>query len=133
MSLLAPTSSQDVLTSSGVKVATLHVHEMFVEVQAFTLATLAGAALVQQAVDTELVRAGVNRLLVDATEMTIAPKDVNDYMWRWAHAHGVLKKIAVLNQSPVMSMAVRMRAVATGQRLAGFEQRAEAIAWLCDS
>ncbi len=131
-SLAPPASSQDVVTSNGMKVATVQVTELFVEVQGFTLATLAGAALLQQAVDTELLRAGLNRLLVDATQMSIAPKEVNEYMWRWAQAHSVLKRVAVLNQSPVMSVAVRMRAVATGQRFAGFEQRAEAIAWLCD-
>jgi hypothetical protein len=127
---LIPAQSPDVVTSNGVKVATLHLHDLFVEVQAFTLPTLAGAALVQQAVDGELFRAGLNRLLVNAIDMTIAPKEVNDYMWRWAHTNSRLHKIAVVNQSQVMRVAVRMRAVASRQRLAAFEQRSEAIAWL---
>jgi hypothetical protein len=121
-----------VVTTNGVKMATVHVTDSFVEVQGFSLATLAGAALLQRAVDTELLRAGLNRLLVDATEMAVAPTDVNEYMWRWAQTHPVLKRIAVVNQSPVMSLAVQRRAAATGQRLEGFQQRAEAIAWLCD-
>jgi len=127
-----PLPNPDVVTSNGVKVATLHVHDLFVEVQAFALPTFAAAALVQQAVDSELVRAGLTRLLVNAIDMAIAPREVNDYMWRWAHANTRLTKIAVVNQSPVMSVAVRMRAVASRQRLGAFEQHAEAIAWLSE-
>lgn len=119
-----------VTTAQGLKVATLVVMDVFVEVRVGELNSLTGAALLQQAIDGELLRSGRTNLLVNAVDMSIAPKEVNDFMWRWAHSHPLLKKIAVLNRSPVMSVAVRMRAVAQRQRLAAFEQYSEAVGWL---
>lgn len=129
-SLSVSTETQKVFTTNDTHVATLALGDMFVEVRALDLTTLAAAALLQKAIDNELLRSGHTRLLVDARDMLIAPNDVNDYMWRWAHAHPLLNRIAVVNQSQVMSVAVRMRAVAKRQHLAAFQQYSEAVAWI---
>ena len=129
-SLSTSAVTQEVFTTNDAHVATLAMGDMFVEVRPLDLTTLAAAALLQKAIDSELMRSGRTRLLVDARNMLIAPNDVNDYMWRWAHAHPLLSKIAVVNRSQVMSVAVRMRAVAKRQHLAAFQQYSEAVAWI---
>jgi hypothetical protein len=124
---------EEVVTSDGVRVGTVASMAGFVEVQPLALSTLAGAALLQKAIDAQLLSSGQPRLLIDATRMAIAPKLVNDTMWRWAQDHRLLTKIAVVNQSAVMSVAVGMRAVAQGQRMRGFHVRADAVEWLADA
>lgn len=120
----------DTVSSNGAEVATVTSAGGLVEVKPLDVRTMAAAAELQRIIDRHLLHSGYRRLLIDARGMAIAPKGVNDYMWQWARSNARIDKIAVVNQSIVMSIAVQMRAVASGQRLCPFADRAAAMKWL---
>ncbi len=120
----------DTVSSNGTEVATVTSAGGVVEVKPLELRTMAAAAELQRIIDRHLLHTGFRRLLIDARAMTIAPKGVNDYMWQWARGNPHIDKIAVVNHSIVMSVAVQMRAVASGQRLCAFADRNTAVKWL---
>jgi len=61
----------------------------------------------------------------------MSPPDVNESMWSWVNSTDCFEKLAILNRSPVLSVAAKMRTVAMGARKVNvFTSFDEATAWL---
>ncbi len=90
--------------------------------------------VLQEEIERLLAAAACSSMLVDARSMKLASRDVNDCMWHWSNSCPLIVKVAVVNESAVMSVAVEMRAVANGQQqLRGFLDMREAVIWLRDA
>ncbi len=125
---------RQVLDDDGSLVARVSRQPGLVMVCPIEIRTLKTAIVLQSVLERHLYGSGCSALLIDATGMTIASRDVNECMWDWADSCPLVQKIAVVNESAVMSVAVEMRAVANGQQqLRGFQDVHEAASWLRDA
>lgn len=122
---------RDVSLRNGVPVATLLVRPSHLEVTPSQIPSLEAAWLLQGAIDEFLSGYSLRAMLIDARPMRMAAREINDVMWQWSKNNRWLDKVAVVNESAVMSIAVEMRAVAQGQELRGFNAKSDAVLWLC--
>jgi hypothetical protein len=85
----------------------------------------------QQAIDAELRASGQRRVLVDARRAKLSTKEINESMWSWVRANRNFDSLAIINESPVLSVAAQMKATAIGTtKVKVFHSLEEATQWL---
>jgi hypothetical protein len=85
----------------------------------------------QQAIDGELKAGGQRRVLVDARRAKLSTKEINESMWAWVRSNRHFDCLAIVNESPVLSVAAQMKATSIGTtKVKVFHSLEEATRWL---
>ena len=95
------------------------------------ITTVADTLLLQEAIDRELEANGTRRVLIDARRANLSTREMSESMWAWVSKSPFFDRIAVVNQSTVLSVAASMKATAIGtKRFKVFQEFAAAARWL---
>jgi hypothetical protein len=120
-----------VLNAEDGVVAEIRFRESWVLAIPLLLGSLVDTWRFQRAIEAGLKAANRRLVLIDARLVPLLSREVNDRMWAWAVSSPQLDALAILNQSPVLTIAARMRALALGTRRVGiFTEPSQAASWL---
>jgi hypothetical protein len=120
-----------VLNAQDGVVAEIRFRERWVLAIPMLLGSVVDAWRFQQGIEAALKAANRRLVLIDARLMPLLSREVNDRMWTWAVSSPQLDALAIVNQSPVLTIAARMRALAIGTRRIGiFTEPSQAASWL---
>jgi hypothetical protein len=98
------------------------------------LESVEDAVRFQQAIDTELMISRTRRVLVDARRAKMSTQPMNESMWKWVRASLEFDLLAIINESPVLTVAATMKARAIGtKKVKVFHAFNEATQWLLET
>jgi hypothetical protein len=98
------------------------------------LGSVEDAVRFQEAIDAELLVSRTRRVLVDARRAELSSAAMNESMWSWVHASKLFELLAIVNESPVLTVAATMKARAIGtKKVKVFHVFSEATKWLTET
>jgi hypothetical protein len=99
-----------------------------------SLESVDDAVRFQQAIDAELMISRTRRVLVDARRAKMSTQPMNESMWTWVRASLEFDLLAIINESPVLTVAATMKARAIGtKKVKVFHAFNEATQWLLET
>jgi hypothetical protein len=102
-----------------------------VQAVSLALATISDAVLFQLVIDAELKSSKSRRVLVDARRALRSSTEINESMWSWVSGSANFDRLAIVNQSMVLSVAAGMKATAIGtKKVKVFDDFQAAVRWL---
>lgn len=117
--------------SQGEVIAAVSTERELVHATSLKLESVADATSFQRLVDIELRVSGTRLVLLDAREATLSSTEMNESMWRWVGASSDFDRLAIVNRSPVLSVAAKMKATAIGtKKVMVFHDFQAAVRWL---
>jgi len=115
----------------GEVAAEITAQTKWVQAVSLKLASVADAVAFQEAIDLELVASKTRRVLVDARQAELSTKAMNESMWSWVRSTPHFDRLAIVNQSPAISVAARMKAKSIGtKKVTVVHQFQQAAHWL---
>lgn len=84
-----------------------------------------------RSLERHMIAQGLYDVIVDAREQTRAARDASETMWRWVAESNQLRRMALVNNSEHLALAVRMKNLASPvKKVAPFKSLVEAENWL---
>jgi len=123
-----------VLNERGEVAAEVFAKPAFVLAVPLQIDSVLVAQRFQQAVTSTLRASGRQAVMMDARQAAVSSPEVNESMWNWASKTPHFQVLAIVNQSSVLSVAAKMKALAMGaKKVRVFVDLDEATRWLTAS
>lgn len=123
-----------VLNERGEVAAEVYAKPGFVLAVPLQIDSVLVAERFQQGVTSSLRASGRRAVMMDARRAAVSSQEVNESRWNWASKTSHFDVLAILNQSSVLSVAVKMKALAMGtKKVRVFTDLNEATHWLSAS
>jgi hypothetical protein len=131
---VTPSRTKTILNGRGAVAAEVTPKDKWVEVATLQIESVEDTKALQIVIERELAASTSGRVLLDARKAALSTPEMNDSMWQWVRSSRHLERLAIINQSSALSVAVRMRAKAMGtKKVAVFEKFQAAARWLVAS
>ncbi len=128
---MTPPRTKSIRNARGEVAAEVTPKDKWVEVATLQIESVEDTKALQLVIDGELGASTSGRVLLDARKAALSTPEMNDSMWQWVRSSRHLERLAIVNQSSALSVAVRMRAKAIGtKKVAVFEKFQDAARWL---